>query len=176
MRAGVTCIFANDLLQGRCQDPPWEDLHVLLDVARFGVRKPHDQLEEVLAIRLSLRHRRWAETLKVSPDPILLLDREANCDQRLEQRDRVHTRDVTLLLLRPPDAADADGVWNAVLWSDRFETRGDDAAVLLASELNEASLCFPLLWCPFLYHCVEVASELDLSLGVRRVDCVRVEG
>ena len=54
MHAGWTCIFANDLFQRRAQNAPWKDLHVLLDVAWFGIREAHDQLEEVLALGLNL--------------------------------------------------------------------------------------------------------------------------
>jgi hypothetical protein len=40
--SGMTCIFANDLLESRGENAPWEDLDVLLNVPGLGVGEAHD--------------------------------------------------------------------------------------------------------------------------------------
>ena len=134
--SGMTCIFANDLLESRVENPPREDLDVLLNVPGLGVREAHDQLEEFLAVLLGFGDGRRAESLEVAADAVLLFDGEAHSDKSLQQLDGVNAGDVTLTLLCPIDAADADAIWRTLFRADWLEGSGDDTALLTASELH----------------------------------------
>lgn len=63
---------------------PREDFHVLFNVARLGIRKAHDDLEEFFAVRLSFRDSQRTEAFEIAPNAILLLHREPNANKRLE--------------------------------------------------------------------------------------------
>lgn len=76
----VTYVFADNLLQGMRKNFPAKNFDVLLDVARFGCRKAHNNFEKFFAIGLSLRHRQWSKTFQIAADPVLLLDSEAYID------------------------------------------------------------------------------------------------
>lgn len=76
-----TYIFPNDLLQCMCENFPWKYFHVLLDIPRLRVGKIHDNLEKILAVRLSFRDCGRSETFEVAADPIFLLHRKSYGDQ-----------------------------------------------------------------------------------------------
>lgn len=105
-RAGIDAVLADNLLEGRLKNFPWEYLNILLNVAGFGVGKAHDDLEELLTIWLSLRDCLRMEAFQVTADAVLLLDTETvrRCDQLLEKVDSVDRCDITLAFFGPPDA------------------------------------------------------------------------
>ncbi len=171
----MTCIFANDLLERGCQDAPREDLDVLFNIARLGVRESHDQLEELLAVGLRFRDGGRTEALQIAPDAVLLFHREADRHQCLEKLDGVDTRDVALVLLGPPDTADANAVRCASFWGDGLEFGGDDASGLATAELHQASPCLPLRCTPAVRHASQLPFDGEVGFCIRRVDGVRVE-
>lgn len=171
----MTCIFADDLLEGRCENPPREDLDILLNVPGLGVGEAHDQLEELFAVLLRLGDGRRAESLQVAADAVLLFDGKAHSHKSFQQLDGVDAGDVTLALFCPVDAADADAVRRALFRAYRLESGGDDTALLTASELHQATLDLPLFGGEVVHHVVEVTVDLELRLGVCRVHGVRVE-
>lgn len=105
-RAGIDAVLANNLLEGRFKNFPWEYLDVLLNVAGLGVGKAHDDLEELLAIWLSLGDCLRMEAFQVTANTVLLLDTETvrRGDQLLEKVNSVDRCDITLAFFGPPDA------------------------------------------------------------------------
>lgn len=84
-----THVFPDNLLQRRAKDTPWEHLDILFNIPRLRIRERHDELEEILGARLVLGNRDGPEPLEIPPDSVLLLDRESQADQCLEQVDGV---------------------------------------------------------------------------------------
>jgi hypothetical protein len=85
-RAGVGAVFSNNLLERSLERLPREDLDVLLDIAGLWVREAHNELEELLAIRLDLGNGLWVETLEVTSNAVLLLHaKPAWCCNKLFQ-------------------------------------------------------------------------------------------
>ena len=115
--AGTDTVLSNNLLEGRLQNLPGKHLDVLLDIAGFGVGKAHDDLEELLAVGLSLGHRLGVESFQVTADTVLLLDTETGWrgNKLLEKINSVDRCDITLALFSPPYARNADAVrWSVV--------------------------------------------------------------
>jgi len=77
-------VLGDDLLQSNGQYLPRKDLDVLFDVSWLGIGESHDDLEELLCLGFGLGHRIRFESFKVSSDSVLLLDGEADSDQRLK--------------------------------------------------------------------------------------------
>ena len=115
---------------------PGEDLYVFFDVPRFGYRKTHDDLEGLFAVCLGFGYSKWSESFEVATNAVLLFDGEAHSNKSLQQLDGVDAGDVTLTLLCPIDAADADAIWRTLFRADWLEGSGDDTALLTASELH----------------------------------------
>lgn len=155
------------------QDLPWENLDVFLDIPRLRIRKPHDDFEKLFTVSFGLGYRERSEPFEVTSNPVLLLNGEAHSDERLKQEDRVNARHVTVFLLLPPDAADADTVGLTVLWCHGLKVGMDGASVLSPSELNETALRIPLLDAPLFRHQVKVAIEFQDRLG--GVHGIRIE-
>jgi hypothetical protein len=70
-------VFCDTLNERRTEFAPFEDLDILLDVARARPLKRHNELEENLRFGLRLRHCVGLALLEVPADTILLLNREA---------------------------------------------------------------------------------------------------
>lgn len=171
----MTRIFADDLFERHNQDPPWENLHILLDVARLRAREAHDQFEELLAILLGLGDCRRPEALQVTSNAVLFFHCEAHGDQSLEQLYRIDAGDVAHLLLLPPDAANADAIWSSGLWCDSLKGRRNHAAGLAPTELNQATLGLPFVLRPLVRHLTQIAFYLERRFRVCRIDGVWVE-
>ena len=109
---------------------PGEDLDILLDVSRLGVRETHNTFEEVFAVSLGLGDCQGTESFQVAADSVLLFHGEANSHESLQEVYCVDTCDKALFLLFPVDAADGDIVDRAILWRDGLEGRTDRATIL----------------------------------------------
>jgi len=153
------------------QDFPGEHLHILLDVARLGMRKAHDGFEKILTVNLGLGHCQWAESFQVAADSVLLFDSESDADKGFKQIDCVDTGDKVFILFFPPNATDADAAGAAILRSDRVEFGSDRAVTLCALELDQTSASRVLLGGPVLRHGVKVTLELEgrLVMGVHSI-------
>ena len=146
------------------EDLPREHLDILFDVARFGVREAHNGLEEILAVGLGFRDSQWPEAFQVAPDAVLLLNSEADSNERLQKEDSVNTRDEAFLLFFPPDAADSDAVGRSIFWGDALEVSMDCAAILTSGELNESSPGIKLFDRPSLSHSIKIAIQFQRRL------------
>lgn len=173
LESAATYVFADDLLQGHRQDLPGEDLDILLDVTRFGIGESHDDLEELLAIGLSLGHGEWSEPLQVATNAVLLLDCEASGYKLLKEVDGVDTGDKALVLLLPPDATDAHTVVWSLVDCHGSKCRRDCATRLRSLEVYDSSLGIPLFHGPVLGHGVQVSLYFQDSLVW--VQCIGVE-
>lgn len=156
-RNGNAHIFAYDFLQCMGQNLPGENFHVFLDIARFRSRESHNDLEEVLAVCLRLRHRKRAEALEIPTNAILFLDRESYTYERLEEIDGVNARYKALVLAFPVDTADTDAVRCSVFRRHRLKVCMDSAAFLDTGKLHETSFRLLLLSCPVFAHGIEIA-------------------
>lgn len=146
--ARPTHVFPDNLLQSRPKDTPREHLDILFDIPRFRIRKRHDELEEIFGARLVLGHRDRSEPFEIPPDSVLLLDRESQADQCLEQVDGVHRSDKAFILVRSVDAGNHDAVRDVFRLLDRSESGMDNRAVLSSPELYQSSLGVPFLLVP----------------------------
>ena len=131
-----TYVFAYDFLQGVRQNFPRENLHVLLDIARFGSGESHDSFEEFFAVGLGLGYGEGPEAFQVSANAVLFLHCETNPDKRLQEINGVHTGDEAFILAVPEDAADADTIGGTFLEGDRLEIGMNGATALSPSELH----------------------------------------
>ncbi len=143
-----THVFPDNLLQRRAKDTPGEHLDILFDIPRLRIRERHDQLEEILCARLVLGDRDRPEPLEIPPYPILLLDRESQADQCLEQVNRVDRSHKTFILVRSVDARDDNAVRDVFGLLDRSESGVNDRAILPSPELDQSSLRMPFLLVP----------------------------
>lgn len=125
-----THIFADDLLESRCQIFPVKHLDVLLDVARLGSWESHDNLEELLTLGLPLRYCQGAESFQIPPDPILFLNRESFRNQLLQKINGIHTGNKALFAFFPIDATDTDARWRSLLRGHGLKRSGDCATGL----------------------------------------------
>jgi hypothetical protein len=169
--AGISTVLANNLLEGRLEDLPGEDLDVLLDVTRLGVGEAHDELEELLALILGLGYCDGVESLEVAADAVLLLDTEpVGCGHKLlEKIDGVDRSDIAFALLRPPDTRDTDAVGRSFIDRHGLEVGCQCGALLRSTEEHDAASVAPLLLRPVLGHGVELAVDLENSFcGVER--------
>lgn len=160
-------ILANDLLECHRQDLPREDLDVLFDIPRLRIGEAHDNLEEVLTVRLALGHCERLEALEVPSNTILLFDSEASSNERFQKQDRVDARDKCLFLLLPPDAVDGAGVIFPFVLTDHLEAGMDVIALLLPLEDDDLTHCRQFLLRPDIGHFVEVTLEMESSFAVR---------
>ena len=106
----ITHVFRDNLLERLTNIIPSEHLDVFFNIPRFWTREAHDELEELLTPRFAFGHSLGPESLEVTTDPILLLDREASTDQRLEQVDRIHRGEETFVFVLAEDARYDDRV------------------------------------------------------------------
>lgn len=168
-----TYVFANDLLQGKAQDSPRENLDILFDVTRLRGREAHDDLEEFFAVGLGLGDREGTESFQVTTNAILLLNGESDVDEGLEQVNGIHTGDIALIFTFPCNAANADALGDPLLGRHGLECRMDGASGLGPIELHEPTLSTLLILAPTMSHGVKVSTELEN--GLARVHSVRVE-
>lgn len=94
-----TYIFPNNLLQSGSENIPRKNLNILLNITRFRIRKPHNQLEEILRPKLILRNRYRSEPFEVPSYPVLLLYRESYPYKSFQEIDSVNRSDVTFVLV-----------------------------------------------------------------------------
>lgn len=158
------CVLGNNLLKRIGKDLPGEDLDILLDVAGLGVGERHDQLEELSRLRLALRDSDGAESFEVATDTVLLLNREADGDQGLEQVDAVDRGQEAVVLLSPVDARDNNAVRLTLSGGDGGKVAVDIVSVLASPELDEAAVGLPLFTAPVDGHIVHVTGKLEVGL------------
>lgn len=90
----TTYVFRDDLVKGGAKRIPGKYLDILLDVPRPGCAERHDLLEKVIGRGAGLRDGRWAETLEVAPNTVLLFDAKRASDKLLEKAYQVDGGDV----------------------------------------------------------------------------------
>lgn len=170
----VTYVFPNNLLESVRKDAPSKHLDILLNVPRLRTGKLHNELEEALALLLSLGHSQRPEPLQVPAYPVLLLDRKPHPDQRLQEVDTINAGYIALFPFRPPDATDANGIGigrGSIALRNRSEGRMDGASILLSPELNQPPATIPFLARPVQCHFAQLSLDLQyrLVVGIHRV-------
>ena len=144
----ATYIFADNLIEASLEDPPREDLDVLLDVARTRMRETHDQPEEFLLSGLGFCNGLGFEALEVTTNAVLLVDSESIADDSLKQVDDVHRGDVALITAAISNAADDNARLNVVVLLNWLERERYVGALLLAIELDQPATRINFVFIP----------------------------
>lgn len=139
---------------------PGKYFDVFLDIARFGMGKAHDNLEESLAIWSCLRNGEGAKTLEVATYAIFLLHGKAYIHELLQKIYRVYTCDEALVLFFPPDTADADTTCIPTFSWSRLEGSRYGAAILRSFEPNKPPFGLQLFLRPIVCHLVKISVYL----------------
>lgn len=140
---------------------PREHLYILLDIARFGVGKPHDHLEEILAVLLCFGDSQRSEAFKITTNAVLLLDGKAHVDKLLEQIYCVYTGDEVFVLFFPPDTAYANATSLSGLQCNGCKGGSYSTALLRPFELDKPPLCIKLFQSPVVTHLIEISVNLE---------------